>query len=83
MARDFTHVSDIVRGIACAMDETSGLKAVNLGNSSPCTVSTLVEKLGRALELEPLVRLVDRPAGEMDVTFANVKKAAESLGMAT
>ena len=80
MARDFTHVSDIVRGIVCAMDETSGLKAVNLGNSSPCTVSTLVEKLGRALEIEPLVRRVDRPAGEMDVTFANVQKAADLWG---
>ena len=80
MARDFTHVSDIVRGIARAMEETSGLKAVNLGNSSPCTVSTLVEKLGRALEIDPLVRRVDRPAGEMDVTFANVQKAADLWG---
>src|SRR5262249_59340534 len=48
MARDFTHVTDIVRGIRSAMDERSGFHVVNLGNSSPCTVRALVEKLGVA-----------------------------------
>jgi nucleoside-diphosphate-sugar epimerase len=80
MARDFTHVTDIVRGIEHAMTVTSGLSAVNLGNSSPCTVTDLVGKLGRALEMEPRVRRVDRPVGEMDVTFADVGKAEKLWG---
>jgi UDP-glucuronate 4-epimerase len=80
MARDFTHVSDVVRGIRAAMGETSGLRVVNLGNSSPCTVNALVEQLGRALGIEPRVRRVPRPAGEMDVTFADIARAAESWG---
>ena len=62
------------------MRETSGFRAVNLGNSSPCTVKSLVEKLGRALAIEPRVRHVDRPPGEMDVTFANVTKANQLGG---
>jgi nucleoside-diphosphate-sugar epimerase len=75
MARDFTHVDDIVRGVEHAIGEKEGLKAVNLGNSSPCTVTTLVEKLGQALGIAPCVRRVDRPMGEMDVTFADVSQA--------
>jgi UDP-glucuronate 4-epimerase len=80
MARDFTHVSDIVRGITFAMRETSGFRTINLGNSSPCTVSALVGKLGDALGIAPRVRRIDRPAGEMDVTFADVRRAAELWG---
>src|SRR5260221_10180381 len=77
MARDFTHVHDIVRGVTCAMRETSGFRTVNLGNSSPCTVSAMVDKLGRALGMAPRVRRIERPAGEMDATFADVRRAKE------
>jgi UDP-glucuronate 4-epimerase len=80
MARDFTHVSDIVRGIVHAMREAQGFRTVNLGNSSPCTVTALVDKLGHALAIEPRVRHVDRPPGEMDVTFANIERAGKLWG---
>ncbi|HKQ68129.1 MAG TPA: NAD-dependent epimerase/dehydratase family protein [Polyangiaceae bacterium] len=80
MARDFTHVSDIVRGIRSAMNETSGYRTVNLGNSAPCSVNDLVAKLGKALGKAPRVRLVDRPAGEMNATFADVRRAASLWG---
>jgi UDP-glucuronate 4-epimerase len=80
MARDFTHVRDIVRGIVCAMEEKSGLRTVNLGNSSPCTVRDLVEKIGRVLKTSPKVATVERPPGEMDVTFADIRRAQASWG---
>ena len=77
MARDFTHVSDIVRGIAAAAQERQGFRIVNLGNSSPVSVLDLIEKLGRALEISPRLRFIERPPGEMNVTFANIARAAE------
>ena len=80
MARDFTHVGDIVRGIEHALKEKEGLTIVNLGNSSPCTVTELVGKLGKVLDIEPRVRPVDRPVGEMDVTFADIGKAHKLWG---
>jgi UDP-glucuronate 4-epimerase len=80
MARDFTHVTDIVAAIRQAMNETAGLRIVNVGNSSPCTVQALVDKLGRALDMEPRVRHVERPPGEMDVTFADIALAAQRWG---
>ena len=80
MARDFTHVSDIVRGIAAAAKERAGFRIVNLGNSSPVSVLELVEKLGKALGVVPRLRFVPRPPGEMNVTFANTTRAAERWG---
>jgi len=80
MARDFTHVSDIVRGVEHAIRENAGFRTVNLGNSSPCTVTELVDKLGAVLGIEPHVRRVERPAGEMDITFADVTQAGKLWG---
>jgi nucleoside-diphosphate-sugar epimerase len=80
MARDFTHVSDIVRGIVAAAGERTGLRVVNLGNAAPVTVLELVSQLGRALGVEPRVRFVERPSGEMNVTYANIARATERWG---
>jgi UDP-glucuronate 4-epimerase len=80
MARDFTHVDDIVRGIGAACTERAGLRIVNLGNSSPVTVNELVARLGEALGVTPRVRNVPRPPGEMNVTFADVRRARERWG---
>jgi UDP-glucuronate 4-epimerase len=80
MARDFTHVTDILRGIEAALARPASFEIVNLGNSSPCTVNDLVEKLAAALGIEPRVRRVERPAGEMNVTYADVTKAKDLWG---
>jgi nucleoside-diphosphate-sugar epimerase len=77
MARDFTHVSDIVRGISSAAHERTGYRIVNLGNASPVTVLELIEKLARALKVKPRVRFVTRPTGEMNVTFADIRRAGD------
>ncbi len=77
MARDFTHVDDIVSGVCSAIKEDAGFRIVNLGNSSPCTVNSLVEKLGAALGIEPRVHRIERPPGEMEVTYADIGRASE------
>src|SRR5882724_5273818 len=80
MARDFTHVDDIVQGIVHAIGVREGFRTVNLGNSAPCTVTSLVAKIAKALGKEPRVRTVARPPGEMDVTFADIARARELWG---
>jgi UDP-glucuronate 4-epimerase len=40
-------------------------------------VNELVEKLGRALAIVPRVQRIERPAGEMNVTYASIGKASE------
>jgi UDP-glucuronate 4-epimerase len=39
-----------------------------------------VEKLGVVLGVEPRVRRAPRPAGEMDVTFADITRANQRWG---
>lgn len=80
MARDFTHVRDIVRGIRHAMNEKEGLSVVNLGNANPCSVSDLVQKIGEVMGKEPRVRHVARPPGEMNLTYADVSRAEARWG---
>jgi UDP-glucuronate 4-epimerase len=80
MARDFTHVSDIVRGIRCAMDEREGLRTINLGNANPCSVRDLVASLGDLLGKKPRIEHVERPPGEMDITYADVSRASTRWG---
>jgi nucleoside-diphosphate-sugar epimerase len=77
MSRDYTHVSDVVRGIAAAAEEREGFRIINLGNSSPVTLLDLIEKLGRALGITPRLRFVDRPPGELNVTYADIRRATE------
>jgi UDP-glucuronate 4-epimerase len=80
MARDFTHIDDILRGVRAAMGERSGHRVVNLGNSSPVTVNELVARLERALGRAAQVDHVERPPGEVNVTCADVRRAGELWG---
>jgi dTDP-D-glucose 4,6-dehydratase len=75
MARDFTHVSDIVRGSAAAARERTGFRIVNLGNAAPVSVLELIGKLGAATHITPRGRFVARPPGAMDLTYADIEYA--------
>lgn len=77
MARDFTHVDDIVEGIARALSPWTGIRTVNLGNRSPVSVRVLVSAIERAFGRSALVEYVPRPPGEMDVTCADISRARE------
>jgi UDP-glucuronate 4-epimerase len=80
MARDFTHVSDVVQGIRAAMNERSGKRIVNLGNSSPVEVRTLIDLLGELVGRAAEIESIPRPPGEMDVTFADTQRAEALWG---
>lgn len=81
MARDFTHVSDVVEAVVRAIDRRApGYRTINIGNSHPVSVGRLVELLEAALSVRARVRRVQRPSGEMDVTFADCRRAFDLLG---
>ena len=59
MRRDFTHVSDIVRGIFAALEGCPpGFRAYNLGSSAPVDLKELVGAIGVATG-----RVLDRERG--------------------
>ncbi len=81
MRRDFTHVSDIVRGILAALEGCPvGFRPYNLGSSSPVDLKELVRAIGEAAGETPIVEPAAVPLGDVDATYADVRRAKDELG---
>ncbi len=81
MRRDFTHASDIARGVLAAMDRaTPGFRAYNLGSGAPVTLAELICGIERVSGKQADVLRSDVPAGDVDATFADISRAKTELG---
>ena len=92
LARDFTHVSDVVAGVVAALEtsEPSGKRpdggkpanrVFNLGNKHPVTVSDFVSVLEKHLGKTATREYVPMPkTGDVPFTHADVSRAASELG---
>jgi UDP-glucuronate 4-epimerase len=82
-ARDYTFIDDIVQGVLAAADRcgrVSGYRVYNLGNSRTVTLDELIEKLARALGVEPRVEALPLQPGDVPLTFADITRARDELG---
>lgn len=80
--RDFTHVSDVVRGIMLALESDAAVgRAVNLGTGRPTSVDQIAEVIsaGLGLEIEP-ERTGRYRAGDIRHCYADPSLARELLG---
>jgi len=81
MRRDFTHVTDIVRGILAALEGCpAGFRPYNLGSSQPVDLKELVHAIGDASGAEPVVETAAVPLGDVEATYADVTRARVELG---
>ncbi|MFH1465215.1 MAG: NAD-dependent epimerase/dehydratase family protein [Pseudomonadota bacterium] len=80
--RDYTFVGDIVRGLLAAVDTPLPGEVLNLGNTRPVRLDTLIACLGRALGREVKVEQAGEQAGDVPLTWADVSRARELLGYA-
>jgi UDP-glucuronate 4-epimerase len=81
MRRDFTHVDDIVRGVLAAVDHAPpGFRAYNLGSGAPVDLHALIAAIGLATGEPPQVERAPVPRGDVDATFADIRRASEELG---
>jgi dTDP-L-rhamnose 4-epimerase len=81
-SRDFIHVSDIVRGIICALESEKAVgHAVNLGTGRPTTVTQVADVLSASLglDIEPVCNGKYR-AGDIRHCVAEPTNAVELLG---
>jgi UDP-glucuronate 4-epimerase len=80
--RDYTYIGDIVNGFTAALYRAHGIgfQIANLGNSHTVALKDLICEIGRALDREP--RVINRPTepGDVNMTCADVRKAAELFG---
>lgn len=81
-SRDYTFVEDIVRGVLAAYDRVPGFgyRIWNLGGSRPTSLANMIETITKVVGRE--VRVDHRPAraGDVQQTFADVKRSAAELG---
>ena len=80
MKRDFTYIDDIVRGVIALIDNTLGYEIINLGNSTPISVSDLVENLEKVVGKDAKIRYESEKPGDVPITYANTEKAERFLG---
>ncbi len=80
MRRDFTHVDDIVRGVvAASAPKRPGFRAYNLGSGAPIDLLGLLRALGKAAGEEAILENAPVPAGDVDATFADIRRAKSEL----
>jgi len=80
--RDYTHVTDIVAGIASAlrfMADKPVFETVNLGGGQPVTVIELIRSIERHLGKEASIEWLPAQEGDVRQTFASIEKAARLL----
>lgn len=79
-SRDYTYVADIVSGILAALDSDLQYEVINLGNSHPVSLRTLIEELAAVMGREPCIEQLPAQPGDMLHTFADIGKARRLLG---
>jgi UDP-glucuronate 4-epimerase len=79
--RDYTHVSDIVKGIIAAIKyNATSFEIFNIGSGNPVTLLELVRGLENVMGKEAVIDFQPKQAGDVDRTYADINKAAAFLG---
>jgi UDP-glucuronate 4-epimerase len=82
--RDYTWIDDIIDGVIGALDRSSRVKEefeiINLGGSITTSLSRLVELLGKALGITPVIEHLSPQPGDVGRTWADISKAQRLLG---
>jgi len=79
LERDFTFISDIVKGVIAASRLAAPLEVFNLGNTHPEKVSTLIHLLEEGLGRRANITQAPISAGDVPRTFADVSHARKLL----
>ena len=82
MARSFTHVSDVVRGIIAvlARKPSGRYEIYNLGGAETVPLATFIEYIEREIGKKATKRLLPLQAGDVPETIADCSKARHDLG---
>ncbi|MEO0650351.1 MAG: GDP-mannose 4,6-dehydratase [Planctomycetota bacterium] len=78
--RDYTYVKDIVDGVVRSYDHCSGYEIYNLGESRTTSLAELVELIGQACGVDPIIDRQPMQPGDVVITYADVSKAKQKLG---
>jgi UDP-glucuronate 4-epimerase len=77
--RDYTYYTDIIQGIASAIDHCNGYNIYNLGESKTIELMRLIELIQDALGVEAFLDFKPEQPGDVPITYADVRKAKADL----
>lgn len=78
--RDYTYISDIVDGVVRSLDRANGYAIYNLGESQTISLTEMVEGIGKATGVEPILNREPMQPGDVLITYADVALAKAELG---
>ncbi|MFH2027618.1 MAG: GDP-mannose 4,6-dehydratase [Nanoarchaeota archaeon] len=77
--RDYTYITDIVFGIISALDKNLKFEIVNLGNSSPISLSGMIRLIEKKLNKKAKINSMPKQKGDVELTYADISKAKRLL----
>lgn len=77
--RDYTFISDIIKGILSAIKNVKGYEILNLGESQPVSLKNLIEIIESGTKKKAIIDLHKQQNGDVDITFADITKAKRIL----
>ncbi|GBQ91853.1 UDP-N-acetylglucosamine 4-epimerase [Acetobacter nitrogenifigens DSM 23921 = NBRC 105050] len=83
LARDFTYIDDVVEAVLAVLDappDGCAARLLNVGNSRPTAVRTMVGLLEDALGRKTNIQVMDRPAADVESTWASIDKIRDIVG---
>lgn len=82
--RDYTWIEDVVQGVLAAVSRTAEegpeYEIVNLGGNRTTELRRLIELIGEALGVDPVIRRLPEQPGDVPRTYAEIEKAEAMLG---
>jgi UDP-glucuronate 4-epimerase len=79
-SRDYTYIEDIIDGIECSLNQLSGYRVYNLGESKVITLKYLVEMIEQNLGKNAILKKLPLQQGDVNRTFADISKAKLEIG---
>lgn len=79
-SRDYTFVSDIVRGILLTLEKPFNFEIINLGNNCPIQLNNLISIIEKATGKKAKKKTLPVQPGDVPTTYADISKAKKLLG---
>ncbi len=85
MARDFTFIDDIVRGVLASIDriDEHGYRVWNLGSDRPVRLDAMIDAIGKTVGKAPVIDRKPVQPGDVDRTWADLTRVKAELDYTT
>jgi len=78
--RDYTYITDIVKGVIAAIDKELSFEIINLGNNKPVMLNDFIRVIEEATHRKAVIKEMPMQPGDVNITYADIRKAQRLLG---